>query len=70
MSKAIKQIRAVIQQGEGDNKKSYWNRIGTAFHNERSDTWTLVFDYFPANPANTTLQLAEIKRKPDDSANN
>jgi hypothetical protein len=38
--KKMKQLVAAIERGEGDEKKSYWTRIGVAFENRdvmRSD---------------------------------
>ena len=31
--KKMKQIVAAVERGEGESKKSYWNRIGVAFEN-------------------------------------
>jgi hypothetical protein len=51
---------AAVERGDGDDKKSYWTRIG-AFEN-RDGSWNLRFDYFPARP-DTTVQLREFKEE-------
>jgi hypothetical protein len=58
----MKHLVAVIERGEGKNKKSYWNRIGLAFE-QRDGSWRLLFDYFPTNIATTTIQLRDPKEK-------
>ena len=47
---------AVVQYGEGDNKKSRWTNIGVAFEN-RDGSWNLRFDYVPTNMTDTTIQM-------------
>jgi hypothetical protein len=64
--KNMKQIVAAVERGEGDEKKSYWTRIGVAFEN-RDGSWNLRFDYFPSRP-DTTVQLREFKDKEDAQA--
>ena len=32
-NKNMKQIVAVVERGEGEDKKSFWTRIGVAFEN-------------------------------------
>jgi hypothetical protein len=59
--KNFKQLVAVVERGDGEEKKSYWTRIGVAFEN-RDGSWNLRFDYFPARP-DTTIQLRDIKDK-------
>jgi hypothetical protein len=59
--KNMKQLVAAVERGEGEEKKSYWTRIGVAFEN-RDGSWNLRFDYFPARP-DTTIQLRDIKDK-------
>ena len=56
---------AVVQYGEGDNKKSRWTNIGIAFEN-RDGSWNLRFDYLPANPATTTIQMRPFDPRSDD----
>ncbi len=60
-NKKVKQIVSAIERGEGDQKKSFWNRVGTAFEN-KDGSWNLRFDYFPTDPT-TTIQLRDIDPK-------
>jgi hypothetical protein len=60
--KNMKQLVAAIERGEGDDKKTYWTRIGVAFEN-RDGSWNLRFDYLPARPAETTVQLRDFEPK-------
>jgi hypothetical protein len=57
------QLVAVVERGEGDNKKNYWTRIGVAFEN-RDGSWNLRFDYFPTR-GETTVQMRAIDPKED-----
>jgi hypothetical protein len=50
------QLLAVTERGEGDNKKSFWTRIGVAFEN-RDGSWNLRFDFVPARMGETTIQM-------------
>jgi hypothetical protein len=59
------QIVAVVERGEGEEKKNWWTRIGVAFQN-RDGSWNLRFDYLPARIAETTIQLRELEPKDDD----
>jgi hypothetical protein len=56
MKKNMKQLVAVVTRGD----RSYWTRIGVAFEN--SDSWTLRFDYLPADLGATTIQLRDFKQ--------
>lgn len=56
----MKHLVAVIERGEGKNRKSYWTSIGVAFEN-RDSSWNLRFDFLPANLASTTIQLRDPK---------
>lgn len=60
--KKMKQIVAAVERGEGENKKSYWNRIGVAFEN-RDGSFNLRFDYVPARMGDTTIQLRDFDPK-------
>ena len=60
--KKMKQLVAAVERGEGDSKKSYWNRIGVAFEN-RDGSYNLRFDYVPARMAETTIQLRDFDAK-------
>jgi hypothetical protein len=55
-SKNKMKLVAVVQYGEGDNKKSRWTNIGVAFEN-RDGSWNLRFDCLPSNMADTTIQM-------------
>jgi hypothetical protein len=67
-AKKMMQLMAVVERGEGDEKKSWWTRIGVAFQN-RDGSWNLRFDYLPARMAETTIQLRELEPKEDDRSN-
>lgn len=58
--KSMKQLVAAIERGEGDEKKTYWTRIGVAFEN-RDGSWNLRFDFLPANMNGTTVQLRSFE---------
>lgn len=55
-TKKMMQLVAVVERGEGEDKKGYWTRIGAAFEN-RDGSWNLRFDYLPARMAETTIQM-------------
>lgn len=61
------QLVAVIERGEADAKKSYWQRVGVAFQN-RDGSWNLRFDYLPARMAETTIQMRPFNPKEDTQA--
>ena len=63
--KNMKQLVAAIERGEGDEKKTYWTRIGVAFEN-RDGSWNLRFDFIPARPVETTVQLRDFDAKDRD----
>ena len=58
----MKQLVAAITRGEGDDKKTYWTKIGVAFQN-KDGSYNLRFEYLPADLANTTIQLRDFKEK-------
>jgi hypothetical protein len=64
--KNMKQLVAAIERGEGDDKKTYWTRIGVAFEN-RDGSWNLRFDFIPARPGETTVQLRDFEAKDKDA---
>jgi hypothetical protein len=64
-SKNRMKLVAVVQYGEGDEKKSRWTNIGVAFQN-RDGSWNLRFDYMPARMADTTIQLRAFDAKTED----
>jgi hypothetical protein len=64
MSTKMMQLVAVVERGEGEDKKNYWTRIGVAFEN-RDGSWNLRFDYIPARMGETTIQLRAFDPKED-----
>lgn len=60
--KKMKQLVAVIERGEGEERKSYWTRIGVAFEN-RDGSYNLRFDFLPARMETTTIQIRDIDAK-------
>jgi hypothetical protein len=62
-TKRMKQIVAAIERGEGEGKKTFWTRIGIAFEN-RDESWNLLFDFLPARPSATTIQLRDFGKDP------
>ena len=58
----MKQIVAAITRGEGDDKKTYWTKIGVAFQN-KDGSYNLRFEYLPTDLANTTIQLRDFREK-------
>ena len=60
--KKMMQIVGAVQRTVGDDKKSFWTRIGTAFQN-KDGSWNLRFDYLPARLSETTVQLREMDPK-------
>jgi len=63
MEKNMKKIVAAVERGEGNNKKSYWTRIGVAFEN-KDGSYNLRFDYVPTDPQ-TTIQVRPFDPKED-----
>jgi hypothetical protein len=61
MDKNMKKIVAVVERGEGNNKKGYWTRIGVAFAN-KDGSYNLRFDYVPTDPQ-TTIQIRDFDPK-------
>ena len=61
MDKNMKKIVAVVERGEGNNKKGYWTRIGVAFEN-KDGSYNLRFDYVPTDPQ-TTIQIRDFDPK-------
>ena len=60
--KKMMQIVGAVERTVGDEKKSFWTRIGVAFQN-KDGSWNLLFEYLPARLAETTIQLREIEPK-------
>jgi hypothetical protein len=60
------EILGVVNRGEG--KPAFWTRIGTAFRNRDGVSFTLRFNYLPADLANTTIQLREPRAAKSDES--
>jgi hypothetical protein len=60
--KKMKQLVAAIERGEGDDKKTFWTRIGVAFEN-RDGSYNLRFDFIPARLDATTVQLRDFEAR-------
>jgi hypothetical protein len=56
------QLVGALQRTTGDNKKTWWTKIGVAFEN-RDGSWNLRFDYLPTQLTNTTIQMREMDPK-------
>jgi hypothetical protein len=65
--KNMKQLVAAIERGDGEDKKTFWTRVGVAFEN-KDGSWNLKFDFLPAHPEATTLQLRDLELKDKESA--
>lgn len=61
-AKKMKQLVAAVERGEGEQKKTFWTRIGVAFEN-RDGSWNLRFDFLPTRPDTTTIQLRDFEAK-------
>ena len=60
--KKMKQLVAAIEREEGDEKKTFWTRIGVAFEN-RDGSYNLRFDFIPTRLDTTTVQLRDFEPK-------
>jgi hypothetical protein len=60
--KEMKQLMGVITRGEGEDKRTFWTKIGVAYRN-KDDSYNLRFEYLPTDLANTTIQLRDFKEK-------
>jgi len=60
--KKMMQIVGAVQRTVGDDKKTWWTKIGVAFQN-KDGSWNLRFDYLPARLSDTTVQLRDIDPK-------
>jgi hypothetical protein len=63
----MKQLVAVVERQSGDEKKSFWTRIGVAFEN-RDGSWNLRFDFVPTRMGETTIQLRDFDAKEDKAS--
>lgn len=54
----MKHIVAAIERVTGNEKKTYWTRIGVAFEN-RDGSYNLRFDFIPVDLVTTTIQLRD-----------
>ena len=60
--KKMMQIVGAVERTVGENKKTWWTKIGVAFPN-KDGSWNLRFDYLPARLSDTTVQLRDIDPK-------
>ena len=60
--KKMMQIVGAVERTVGEEKKSFWTRIGTGFQN-KDGSWNLRFDYLPTAQVETTIQLRDIDPK-------
>jgi hypothetical protein len=56
------QLVGGVQRTVGDEKKTWWTKIGVGFQN-RDGSWNLKFDYLPTRLSETTIQLREMDSK-------
>jgi hypothetical protein len=65
-NKKMKKLVGAVQYTTADGeKKSHWTALGVAFEN-RDGSWNLRFDYLPARPGETTIQLRDFESKEDE----
>ena len=57
--KKMMQLVGAVQRTVGDDKKTWWTKIGVGFQN-RDGSWNLRFDYLPTRLSETTIQLREM----------
>ena len=60
--KKMMQLVGAVQRNVGDDKKTWWTKIGVGFQN-RDGSWNLRFDYLPTRLSETTIQLREMDPK-------
>lgn len=60
--KKMMQLVGAVQRNVGDDKKTWWTKIGVAFPN-KDGSWNLRFDYLPARLSDTTIQMREMDAK-------
>jgi hypothetical protein len=65
--KNMKQIVAAVSRGDGDERRTFWTRIGVAFEN-RDGSWNLRLDFVPADLQNTTVQVRDFRQEERDDA--
>jgi hypothetical protein len=63
-TKNLKKLVAAVTRGEGENRKSFWTKIGVAFENA-DGSFNLRFDFLPTS-TDTTMQLRDFDPKGDD----
>lgn len=56
----------VSERGDGDDKKSFWTRIGVAYEN-RDGSLGVLLDAFPTN-GKLVLQTPKDKSEADDAS--
>jgi hypothetical protein len=60
--KKMMQLVGAVERTVGDDKKTWWTRIGVGFQN-KDGSYTLRFDYLPTRLHETTIQLREMNPK-------
>jgi hypothetical protein len=65
--KKVMQLVAAVERMVGEEKKTWWSKIGVAFQN-KDGSWNLRFDLVPARMADTTIQLRELDSKDNAAA--
>ena len=60
--KKMMQLVAAVERTAGEEKKTWWTKIGVAFQN-KDGSWNLRFDFLPARMTDTTIQLREVDAK-------
>src|ERR1700682_5057851 len=60
--KKMMQLVGAGQRNVGDDKKTWWTKIGVAFQN-KDGSWNLRFNYLPARLSDTTIQMREMDAK-------
>ncbi len=60
--KKMMQLVGGVQRSVGDEKKTWWTKIGVAFQN-KDGSWNLRFDYLPTRLSETTVQLRDFDPK-------
>jgi len=63
--KKMKQLVAAVERGEGEDKKTFWTRIGVAFEN-RDGSYNLRFDFIPTRIETTTIQIRDFEPKDNE----
>jgi hypothetical protein len=57
----------VKESGEGDNKKSFFTKIGAMFPHKTGEGWSLQFDAFPADGTGKVVAFPPKDDAPEDN---